>query len=71
MSDAPVLTTVDARGVGTITLNRPEVNNAYDASVVNGMVDAVTQVANDPAVRVVVIRGNRRHVQARAARSWG
>jgi len=70
MSDAPVLTTVDARGVGTITLNRPDVNNAYDASVVNGMVDAVTQVANDPAVRIVVIRGNGRHFQAGADLSW-
>jgi len=70
MSDAPVLVNVDARGVGTITLNRPEVNNAYDASVVHGMVDAVTQVANDPAVRIVVIRGNGRHFQAGADLTW-
>jgi methylglutaconyl-CoA hydratase len=70
MSDAPVLVSVDARGVGTITLNRPAVNNAYDASVVTGMVDAVTQVANDPQVRIVVLRGNGRHFQAGADLSW-
>lgn len=70
MSDAPVLVSVDARGVGTITLNRPDVNNAYDASVVTGMIDAVTTVANDPAVRIVVIRGNGRHFQAGADLSW-
>ena len=27
----PVLWDLDARGVATVTLNRPEVNNAYDA----------------------------------------
>lgn len=70
MSDAPVLVSVDARGVGTITLNRPEVNNAYNQSVVTGMIEAVTQVANDPSVRIVLIRGNGRHFQAGADLSW-
>ena len=32
MSD-PVLWELDARGVATVTLNRPEVNNAYDAEI--------------------------------------
>ena len=31
MSANPVLWDLDARGVATVTLNRPEVNNAYDA----------------------------------------
>ena len=32
MTANPVLWTLDERGVATVTLNRPEVNNAYDGA---------------------------------------
>jgi len=28
---------VDARGVATVTLNRPEVNNAYNGDLIDGV----------------------------------
>src|SRR5436305_596034 len=31
----PVLWSVDGRGVATVTLNRPEVNNAYNGELIN------------------------------------
>jgi len=31
---SPVLCSVDARGVATVTLNRPEVHNAYDGALI-------------------------------------
>src|SRR4030088_2308019 len=37
MTANPVLWDLDARGVATVTLNRPEVNNAYDAGLINGV----------------------------------
>jgi methylglutaconyl-CoA hydratase len=37
MSANPVLWDLDQRGVATVTLNRPEVNNAYDAGLINGV----------------------------------
>lgn len=70
MSEAPVLSKVDFRGVGTIILDRPEVNNAYDATVIEGLLAAVDAFASDDAVRIVVIRGNGRHFQAGADLSW-
>ena len=30
----PVLADIDARGVATVTLNRPHVNNAYNGEMV-------------------------------------
>jgi enoyl-CoA hydratase/carnithine racemase len=37
----PVLWSVDARGVATVTLNRPEVNNAYNGAMIDGLLAAL------------------------------
>ena len=66
MSESVVLSEVDGRGVGTVTLNRPLVNNAYDAAVIEGLARAFAALAANPAVRVVVLRGNGKHFQAGA-----
>jgi methylglutaconyl-CoA hydratase len=65
-----VLRSVDARGVGTVTLNRPARNNAYNGDVVQGLIDAFTAMGSDDRVRVVVLRGNGKHFQAGADLSW-
>lgn len=69
MSDV-VLCSVDKRGVATVTLNRPERNNAYNGEVIEALIAGVEALAADPAVRVVVIRGNGKHFQAGADLSW-
>src|SRR5438445_5393290 len=66
MSESVVLSEVDRRGVGTVTLNRPAVNNAYDAAVIEGLARAFAALAGNPTVRVVVLRGNGKHFQAGA-----
>jgi len=70
MSGPVVLCETDRRGVATVTLNRPEVNNAYNAEVVQGLLDAFNGLAAERSVRVVVIRGNGRHFQAGADLKW-
>lgn len=67
--DAAVLVTV-AGGVGTLTLNRPAVNNAYDGSLLAAIQAGVEGLAADPAARVIVVRGNGRHFQAGADLTW-
>ena len=37
----PVLWDVDPRGVATVTLNRPEVNNAYEGALIQGLIAAL------------------------------
>ncbi len=65
-----VLWALDARGVATVTLNRPQVNNAYDDTVIQGLHDAMDALGNESRLRVVVLRGEGRHFQAGADLKW-
>ena len=65
-----VLCDVDARGVVTVTLNRPEVNNAYNGDMITGLHEALDLLGPKPDARVVVIKGNGRHFQAGADLAW-
>ena len=56
MTDSPVLLDV-ADGVGTITINRPEAYNSLDVATKELLLETVRQVADDPAVRCVVLTG--------------
>lgn len=70
MTDSPVLWQLDARGVATVTLNRPKVNNAYNADLVQGVLDAMDALGGEATLRVVVLRGNGKHFQAGADLTW-
>ena len=48
MPASPVLWNLDERGVATVTLNRPEVNNAYDAGLINGVLAAMDELGKQP-----------------------
>src|SRR3954471_19391164 len=58
---------VGVRGVATVTLDRPEVNNAYDEALIQGLHEAMDAMS---AVRVVVLRGAGAHFQAGADLKW-
>ena len=66
----PVLWDLDARGVATVTLNRPEVNNAYDAGLIQGVLAAMDELGKKPSLRVIVLKGHGRHFQAGADLKW-
>jgi len=61
---------VDKRGVATVTLNRPERNNAYNGEMIEALLWGAARLADDPEVRVVVLRGAGRHFQAGADLEW-
>lgn len=65
-----VLTEVDPRGVATVTINRPEVHNAYDGAVLQGLLDATAALGADSRVRALLLRGAGRHFQAGADLAW-
>jgi methylglutaconyl-CoA hydratase len=70
MSKAPVLWDVDERGVATVTLDRPEVNNAYNGEMIQGLLAAMDTLGLRAGLRVVVLKGNGRHFQAGADLTW-
>jgi methylglutaconyl-CoA hydratase len=70
MTQHAVLHGIDARGVATVTLNRPEVNNAYDETLIQGLHDAMDVLGAKPELRAVVLRGAGKHFQAGADLKW-
>jgi methylglutaconyl-CoA hydratase len=66
----PILWSLDQRGVATVTLNRPEVNNAYDAGLIDGVLSAMDELGRTTLLRVVVLKGNGKHFQAGADLKW-
>src|SRR3546814_3488571 len=70
MTEPVVLTDIDPRGVATVTLNRPQVHNAYNGEVVIALTEAFGRLAADDRARVVVLRGNGKHFQAGADLNW-
>jgi enoyl-CoA hydratase/carnithine racemase len=46
-----------AGGVGAVTLNRPEVRNALNATMIRELEEALQLLDADPAARVIVLAG--------------
>lgn len=44
-------------GIATLTMNRPEARNALSLAMFDGLSEALPRLANDPAVRLVVLTG--------------
>ena len=53
MKSDVVLCQVDRSGIGTITINRPDVRNAYNAELLEALTDAVNACGRDETVRVI------------------
>jgi methylglutaconyl-CoA hydratase len=60
----------DRRGVVTLTLDRPEVRNAFDADLMQAITDAVTALAGDETVRALVLTGAGKAFSAGADLNW-
>lgn len=65
-----VLFNIDNRGVASITLNRPEVHNAFDDEVIGQLIDCLDLVESNPDARVAVIASNGKHFSAGADLNW-
>ncbi|MGH6990086.1 MAG: enoyl-CoA hydratase/isomerase family protein, partial [Stellaceae bacterium] len=65
-----VIVDTDARGVATVTLNRPEIHNAFDDALIGEMAAAFNALAADAAVRVLVLTGAGKSFSAGADLNW-
>jgi methylglutaconyl-CoA hydratase len=59
-----------ADGVARVTLNRPELRNAFDDALIRELQRAFERLQSDPAVRVVVLAGNGPAFCAGADLNW-
>ena len=60
----------DDRGVATVVMDRPEVRNAFDDTLIAEMHQAASVLAEDTAVRVVVLTGAGEIFSAGADLNW-
>ncbi|MEH6467936.1 MAG: enoyl-CoA hydratase/isomerase family protein [Porticoccus sp.] len=65
-----VTTTIDTRGVTTITLNRADKHNAFDNQMVNQLTSAFEQTAANPKIRVLVLAAEGKTFSAGADLHW-
>lgn len=57
-------------GVAQVTMSRPAVFNAFDEGMIGELDDAFARLADDAAVRVIVLAGDGKHFSAGADLQW-
>ena len=65
-----LLTERDARGVVTLTMNRPDRHNAMNAELITALAEAAAAIEADPSVRAVVLAGAGRSFSAGGDLAW-
>ena len=70
MSEDIVYTTIDPKGVATVTLNRPEKHNAFDDVIIGELREAFDGLAQRDDVRVVILASNGKSFSAGADLGW-
>ncbi len=70
MDQQTVCTTVNEKGVATITLNRPDKHNAFDEAIIAELRESFGALAKRDDVRVVVLASEGRNFSAGADLAW-
>ncbi|MBU2603217.1 MAG: enoyl-CoA hydratase/isomerase family protein [Actinobacteria bacterium] len=70
MSGAPLLKRVDELGRATLTLNRPELRNAFDDELIVLLVEALKELERSSTVRVVMLAASGTAFSAGADLAW-
>lgn len=65
-----VLLDIDARGVATVTLNQPEIHNAFDDKLIVQLTDIFTSISQNKDVRVMVLAAAGKSFSAGADLNW-
>jgi methylglutaconyl-CoA hydratase len=65
-----LISNTDSRGILTLTMNRPQVHNAFDATMIHELTGALLAADKDETVRMVVITGTGSCFSAGADMNW-
>ena len=57
MSESTILSHLDEQGIATLTMNRPELHNAFDDALIVDLTCELKRLERDPRVRVVRLAG--------------
>ena len=65
-----LLLDIDERGVATVTLNRPQIHNAFDAELISALSEVFQLLAQNHQVRVVILAAVGKSFSAGADLNW-
>ena len=57
MTEPVLLKSIDDRGVARLTMNRPEIRNAFNTALINEICDTMAEFSANPTVRAIVLTG--------------
>lgn len=70
MNESTITTSLDDRGVATVTLNRPEKHNAFDDTTIAELKTAFDEIAQDDQARIMVLASEGKIFSAGADIGW-
>jgi methylglutaconyl-CoA hydratase len=65
-----VLFDIDKRGVATVTLNQPDIHNAFDDKLIVQLTDIFSRINQDQDIRVMVLASTGKSFSAGADLNW-
>ncbi|HRE32484.1 MAG TPA: enoyl-CoA hydratase-related protein [Candidatus Berkiella sp.] len=65
-----ILIEKNQHGVATLTLNRPQVHNAFNETMIAQMTEALNHLAIDHSVKILVLKSTGKHFSAGADLAW-
>lgn len=60
----------DGQGIATLWLNRPDKNNAFNATMISELNQALAEASQQQDIRLLVLRGQGKHFSAGADLGW-
>ena len=70
MSIAALLSEIDEHGRATLTLNRPEMHNAFDDTLISALTSELKRLERDKSVRVVLLAARGKSFSSGADLNW-
>lgn len=66
----PLLVDVTVDGIATVTLNRPQLHNAFNGELIENLADTFDDLGKQDGVRVVIVQGNGKSFSAGGDLAW-
>ncbi len=70
MSNSSLTLDKDSQGVISLSINRPEIHNAFDDVLIAELIEALDRIENDPDARVLILRSEGKSFSAGADLRW-
>jgi len=70
MGEQTILLNIDNRGRATLTMNRPEIHNAFDDTLIAALTARLRDLEEDPEVRLVILAATGKSFSSGADMNW-